>query len=68
MKSNTEFLELKNISKQAEDSSVILKDINLSFPHSGLFFLYGKSNSGKSTLLSILAGLNRPTSGQVLFC
>lgn len=68
MQSNTEFMELKNVSKQAEDSYVILNDINLSFPHSGLFFLYGKSNSGKTTLLSILSGLDRPTSGQVLFC
>ena len=45
----------------------VLKNINISFPSRGLFFIYGKSGSGKSSLLSLLEGINNPSKGNVYF-
>lgn len=45
----------------------VLKNINLSFPKSGLFSIVGKSGCGKSTLLNILMGIEKPTSGKIYF-
>ena len=47
--------------------NVVLNDINLIFPDSGLVSIIGKSGSGKSTLLNILMGIEKPTSGKVFF-
>ena len=47
--------------------NVVLNDINISFPDTGLVSIVGKSGSGKSTLLNILMGIEKPTKGKVLF-
>ncbi|MFC2065161.1 ABC transporter ATP-binding protein [Chloroflexota bacterium] len=44
-----------------------LKYINCSFEPGRAYAIFGKSGSGKSTMLSLLAGLDVPDSGQVLF-
>lgn len=44
-----------------------LRGVDLALPERELVVLLGASGSGKSTLLNILGGLDRPTSGQVLF-
>src|SRR5579862_1443956 len=44
----------------------ILKGISLRVAHSEFIAIVGPSGSGKSTLLGIIAGLDLPTSGQVL--
>jgi putative ABC transport system ATP-binding protein len=44
----------------------ILKGISFQIRHSELVAIVGPSGSGKSTLLGIIAGLDSPTSGQVL--
>ena len=46
---------------------VVLDDVNLVFPDTGLVSIVGKSGSGKSTLLNILMGIEKPTKGKVLF-
>jgi len=44
----------------------ILKGIDLEIPSGQFAAILGPSGSGKSTLLGLLAGLDSPTSGQVL--
>lgn len=46
---------------------VVLKDVNFSFPDRGLVSIVGKSGSGKSTILNLLMGIEKPTKGRVLF-
>ena len=47
--------------------NVVLNNINITFPDTGLVSIVGKSGSGKSTLLNILMGIEKPTKGKVLF-
>ena len=63
-------IELKNIFKIYETNSIekvtALKDINLSFNEGELIVLKGASGSGKSTILSLIASLSKPTTGEVI--
>jgi putative ABC transport system ATP-binding protein len=47
--------------------TVILEDISFSVQEGSLFAINGPSGSGKSTLLNMLTGVDRPTSGRVVF-
>ena len=44
-----------------------LDDVSLSVERGSLTVITGSSGSGKTTMLGLLGGLERPTSGQVLF-
>lgn len=45
----------------------ILKNINLKIENDKFFVITGPNGSGKSTLAKIIMGINKPTSGQILF-
>ena len=63
-------LELTSINKsygKKDNLFYALKNININLEAGSTNAIVGKSGSGKSTLLHILTGLDRPTSGQVLY-
>ena len=53
------------LSKKYGDLAVV-KNVSLSINKSEFVCLVGKSGCGKTTLLSLLSGLERPTAGQVM--
>ena len=70
MQRGANVLELRNVKKSFSDGRMridAVKGVDLCFPERGLFFLVGKSGSGKSTLLNLLGGLEKPTSGEVVY-
>src|SRR5499425_1413937 len=59
-------IEIKNVSKRFGTFDA-LKDVSLSVGDAELVALLGPSGSGKTTLLRIIAGLDAPDSGSILF-
>jgi len=62
-------LEIKNLSKSfptASGSLQVLQGINVHIEPGQSFAIVGPSGSGKTTLLGLAAGLDAPTSGEVL--
>ena len=64
-------LRVEHLCKHLEASDgrglVILDDVSFAVPASSLFAVTGPSGSGKSTLLNLLTGLDRPTTGRIMF-
>ena len=64
-------LQLKNVSyvygKGTPFEKTALKNINVDFDDNMTIGIIGHTGSGKSTLVQMLNGLNRPTEGEVLF-
>lgn len=59
-------LELKNISYAVEDGSKgILKNVNLTIEDSKFIVITGPNGGGKSTLAKIIAGIEKPTQGNI---
>lgn len=62
-------LDLVNVSVSfSNESRDVLSCVNVTFSAGEHYVILGQSGSGKSTLLHILALLDHPTSGSVLFC
>ena len=63
-------IELKNITKtyiiNKNEKVTALENINLEFKEGELIVLKGASGSGKSTILSLIAALSKPTTGEVI--
>ncbi len=59
-------IKLKNVSKIYGKNIKALQDISLEFSEGELIVLKGVSGSGKSTVLSLIAGLSKPTAGEVI--
>ncbi len=64
------FLEAKAINKTFSGRNKkqidVLKDINFKIPKHGINVLLGPSGCGKSTLLNLIAGLETPSSGEIV--
>lgn len=62
-------LELKNVSKTyigKNTKKLALSEINLSFDANGLYLITGRSGSGKTTILNLIAGYDSPTDGEIV--
>jgi len=68
--STAPFLQANNISKilkSGDKPLQILKTINLEFSAGSTNAIVGASGSGKTTLLGLLAGLDLPSEGEIIF-
>jgi iron(III) transport system ATP-binding protein len=59
-------IRLEQVTKRY-NATVALAGVDLSIHDGELFFLLGPSGCGKSTLLRLIAGLQSPTQGRILF-
>lgn len=63
-----DILEMKNVSYSYNNAKEkVLSSITQKFEQGKFYAIIGKSGTGKSTLLSLLAGLDSPTSGEIVF-
>ena len=63
---NQIILDLKNIDKSYGDTKV-LENINISIYNNEFFTILGSSGSGKSTIIRMIGGFTKPSSGEIIF-
>ena len=65
---NAPLIALHDVSRTFDDGSVVaLRAINVSIGRGEFVSIVGRSGSGKSSLVHIMAGFDRPTSGRVFW-
>ena len=63
-------LQIRNLSFAVDSDGQekeILRDISLDIPDGKLFVITGPNGGGKSTLAKLIAGIEKPTQGRILF-
>ena len=66
MTDSSNIIELKHITKSFEDGFVAVSDFNLEVKRGEFVTFLGPSGCGKTTTLRMIAGFDRPTSGEIL--
>ncbi|WP_338822619.1 ABC transporter ATP-binding protein [Mycoplasmopsis felifaucium] len=64
-------IEVKNVSKYYVSDNVVtrvLKNVSMDVKKGELLLILGVSGGGKSTLLNLISGLDRPSKGDVIVC
>lgn len=70
MNNSEKLLSAKNLCKTYEDGKMVtevLRNVSFDIYTKSLLAIIGSSGSGKSTLLHLLGGLDKPTSGEIIF-
>ena len=65
-KSYINYIEFKDVDFQYNQKT-LLKKVNFSIKGSGLYGLFGKSGTGKTTLIELVLGLLEPTGGKIFY-
>lgn len=60
-------IKLENVCYNYENGKEVLKNINYVFDKSRMYAITGKSGTGKTTLLSLMSGLDNPKSGKIIY-
>lgn len=60
-------MEIRNIRYSYDDKRNVLKSVNAELEAGKMYAILGSSGCGKTTLLSLLGGLDSPQSGQILY-
>ena len=64
--SSANIIEIKNVSKEY-DGKVVVKNESIAIKRGEFVTILGPSGCGKTTTLRMIAGFEKPTSGQILF-
>ncbi len=60
-------MEVKNVGYTYDNRRKVLRGVSVQMEQGKLYAILGPSGCGKTTLLSLIGGLDSPTSGQILF-
>ncbi|WP_084273304.1 ABC transporter ATP-binding protein [Mycoplasmopsis iners] len=64
-------IEVKNVSKyyvNGNEVSKVLDNVSVEIKTGEIILIFGVSGGGKSTLLNLISGLDRPSSGDIIVC
>ena len=64
MKEPEKILEAKDICK-AYGNNMVLNQVNLTIKAGEIYGLVGENGAGKSSLMKVITGLTKPTSGEI---
>ena len=68
MEKYIEFKNVKKFYKSGEIETIALNGVNFSINKGEFVIIAGASGAGKSTILNILGGIDKPTSGEIIVC
>ena len=65
MSNSDSFVKFEKVDKSYDGEILVVKDLNLDVPKGEFLTMLGRSGSGKTTVLMMLAGFETPTSGEI---